>query len=202
MTLEAISGAIATMCGMAFIWPQVFRIYRRRSVEGLSAITVLVGLINPVFWTVFSYSTGRSLAVFANTNVGLAFILIALQMAHKRAINPLVAVVMFVSTVSYCLVMNKISPYIVGVTGLVVSTPMFLPQLWKVVRTRELYGVSVWSNLLFSIQCGFWVVYGVEVEEWLYIYPNAVLMPCGAIIAWRVIRSRRLSAAEVSSRRS
>lgn len=202
MTLEAISGAIATMCGMAFIWPQVFRIYRRRSVEGLSAITVLVGLINPVFWTVFSYSTGRSLAVFANTNVGLAFILIALQMAHKRAINPLVAVVMFVSTVSYCLVMNKISPYIVGVTGLVVSTPMFLPQLWKTVRTRELYGVSVWSNLLFSIQCGFWVVYGVEVEEWLYIYPNAVLMPCGGIIVWRVIRSRRLSAAEVLSHRS
>jgi len=71
-----------------------------------------------------------------------------------------------------------------------------------VVRTRELYGVSVWSNLLFSIQCGFWVVYGVEVEEWLYIYPNAVLMPCGGIIVWRVIRSRRLSAAEVLSHRS
>jgi len=202
VTLQAISGAIATICGMAFIWPQVFRIYRRNSVEGLSAITVLVGLINPVFWTVFGYSTGRSLAAFANTNVGLAFMLIAFQMARKQAINPLVAVVMFVSTVTYCLVMNEISPYVVGVTGLVVSTPMFLPQLLKAVRTRQLYGVSAWSNLLFSVQCGLWVVYGVEVEEWLYIYPNAVLMPCGVVIAWRVIRSRRLPAAEVASRRS
>ena len=197
MTLESISGLIATACGMAFIWPQVFRIYRRRSVEGLSATTVLIGLINPVLWTAFGYSTGRSLAVFANTNVGIAFILIAVRMAQMKAVNPFVAAAMFVSTVVYCLVMNQISPYVVGVTGLVVSTPMFVPQLWKAIRTRHLYGVSVWSNLLFSVQCCFWVVYGIEVEEWLYIYPNAILLPCGVIIAWRVIRSRRLSAGAV-----
>lgn len=201
MTLEAISGAIATMCGMAFIWPQVFRIYRYHTVEGLSAATVLVGLVNPIFWTVFGYSTGRSLAVFANSNVGLAFVLIAFQMARRKAINPIVASVMFVSTVIYCVVMNQISPYVVGVTGLVVSTPMFLPQLWKAVRTNHLYGVSVWSNLLFSIQCGFWVVYGIEVGEWLYIYPNAVLLPCGIVIAWKVVRSRRVLVAEVANRR-
>jgi uncharacterized protein with PQ loop repeat len=202
VTVEAISGAIATMCGMAFIWPQVFRIYRHHTVEGLSAATVLVGLINPVFWTVFGYSTGRSLAVFANSNVGLAFILIAFQMARRKALNPLVAMMMFISTLVYCVVMNEISPYVVGITGLVVSAPMFLPQLWKAVRTRDLYGVSVWSNLLFSVQCGFWVVYGIEVEEWLYIYPNAVLLPCGVIIAWRVVRSRRLPPVEAASRRS
>jgi len=202
VTLEAISGAIATACGMAFIWPQVFRIYRHRTVEGLSAPTVLVGLINPVFWTVFGYSTGRSLAVFANGNVGIAFILIALQMSRKKAINPLVAVSMFVATVVYCLVMNGISPYVVGVTGLLVSTPMFLPQLWKAVRTRELYGVSAWANIIFSVQCAFWVVYGIEVEEWLYIYPNAVLFPCGLIIAWRVIHSRRTIPVGVAGRRS
>lgn len=202
MSLEAITGAIATVCGMAFIWPQVFRIYRHHTVEGLSAATVLVGLINPVFWTVFGYSTGRSLAVFANTNVGLAFILIAFQMARKGVINPRVAVGMFGFTVVFCLIMNEISPYVVGVTGLIVSTPMFLPQLWKAVRSPNMYGVSVWSNLLFSVQCGFWVVYGIEVDEWLYIYPNAVLVPCGAIIAWRVVRSRRLPRAEVASRQS
>jgi uncharacterized protein with PQ loop repeat len=201
VTLEAISGAIATMCGMAFIWPQVFRIYRYHTVEGLSATTVLVGLVNPIFWTVFGYSTGRSLAVFANSNVGLAFVLIAFQMARRKAINPIVASVMFVSTVIYCVVMNQISPYVVGVTGLVVSTPMFLPQLWKAVRTNHLYGVSVWSNLLFSIQCGFWVVYGIEVEEWLYIYPNAVLLPCGIVIAWKVVRSRRVLEGDVANRR-
>lgn len=197
MTLESISGLIATACGMAFIWPQVVRIYRRRSVEGLSATTVLIGLVNPVLWTAFGYATGRSLAVFANTNVGIAFILIAVRMAQMKAVNPFVAAAMFVSTVVYCLVMNQISPYVVGVTGLVVSTPMFVPQLWKAIRTRHLYGVSVWSNLLFSVQCCFWVVYGIEVEEWLYIYPNAILLPCGVIIAWRVIRSRRSSAGAV-----
>jgi uncharacterized protein with PQ loop repeat len=187
---------------MAFIWPQVVRIYRYRTVEGLSAFTVLVGLINPVFWTVFGYSTGRSLAVVANANVGLAFILIAFQMSRMKAISPRVAVAMFISAVAYCLIMNEISPYIVGVSGLIVSTPMFLPQLWKALRTFDLHGVSVWANLLFSIQCGFWVVYGVEVKEWLYVYPNAALLPCGLVIAWRVIRSRRLSRVEVANRRS
>ena len=169
--------------------------------EGLSATTVLVGLINPVFWTVFGYSTGRSLAVFANSNMGLAFVLIAFQMARRKVIKPVVAFAMFVSTFIYCVVMNQISPYVVGVTGLVVSTPMFLPQLWKAIRTNHLYGVSVWSNLLFSIQCGFWVVYGIEVEEWLYIYPNAVLLPCGMVIAWKVVRSRRVLEGEVANRR-
>lgn len=187
---------------MAFVWPQVFRIYRRRSVEGLSATTVLIGLINPVFWTVFGYSTGRTLAVFANGNVGCAFILIALRMVRMKALNPTIAVSMFVTTVAYCIVMNYVSPYVVGVTGLLVSTPMFLPQLWKAIRTRELYGVSVWSNLLFSVQCGFWVVYGIEVEEWLYIYPNAILLPCGVIIAWRVMGSRRSTPAVVEDHQS
>jgi uncharacterized protein with PQ loop repeat len=140
--------------------------------------------------------------VFANANVGLAFVLIALQMARRKAINPIVASVMFVSTLIYCVVMNQISPYVVGVTGLVASTPMFLPQLWKAIRTNNLYGVSVWSNLLFSVQCGFWVVYGVEVGEWLYIYPNAVLLPCGIVIAWKVVRSRQLPEVEVANRRS
>jgi len=185
---------------MAFIWPQVFRIYRRRSVKGLSAATVLIGLINPVFWTVFGYSTGRPLAVFANTNVGFAFILIVIRMAQMKAVNPFTAMAMFDSTVVYCLVMNQISPYVVGVTGLVVSIPMFVPQLWKAIRTQNLYGVSVWSNLIFSVQCGFWVVYGVEVDEWLYIYPNAILLPCGVIIAWKVIRSRRLFVVGVEDR--
>ena len=202
MTLESISGLIATACGMAFIWPQVFRIYRRHSVEGLSATTVLIGLINPVFWTVFGYSTGRTLAVFANTNVGFAFILIAMRMVRMKAVNPYIAVSMFAATVAYCVVMNYISPYVVGVTGLVVSTPMFLPQIWKAIRTQELYGVSVWSNLLFSVQCGFWVVYGIEVEEWLYIYPNAILLPCGVIIALRVVRSRRSFPAAAEDRQS
>ena len=199
MTLEAFSGSIATICGMGFIWPQVFRIYRRHSIEGLSATTVLVGLVNPIFWTVFGYSTGRTLAVFANSNVGIAFVLIAFQMARRKGINPVLAVALFVSTVVYCLVMNEVSPYVVGVSGLIVSTPMFLPQLWTAVRKSELYGVSAWSNVLFSVQCVFWLVYGLEVKEWLYIYPNAILLPCGVIIAWRVIRSRRVPLAAAAN---
>ncbi|MEY4400808.1 MAG: hypothetical protein RL072_673 [Actinomycetota bacterium] len=199
VTLEVFSGAIATICGMGFIWPQVFRIYRRHSIEGLSATTVLVGLVNPIFWTVFGYSTGRTLAVFANSNVGIAFVLIAFQMARRRGINPVLAVALFVSTVVYCLVMNEVSPYVVGVSGLIVSTPMFLPQLWTAVRKSELYGVSAWSNVLFSVQCVFWLVYGLEVKEWLYIYPNAILLPCGVIIAWRVIRSRRVPLAAAAN---
>lgn len=191
MTLESISGLIATSCGMAFIWPQVLRSYRRKTVEGLSSTTVLVGLINPVFWTIFGYSTGRSIAVFANMNVGLAFFLITIKMVRMKIVNPVLAMTMLTATIIFCLIMNSISPYIVGVTGLVISTPMFLPQLLKAFRTDQLYGVSIWSNLLFSIQCGFWVVYGVEVQEWLYIYPNAFLVPCGLIIAWKVWHSRR-----------
>lgn len=176
---------------MAFIWPQVLRSYRHKTVEGLSSTTVLVGLINPVFWTIFGYSTGRSIAVFANMNVGFAFFLITIKMVRMKVVNPVIATTMLTATIVYCLIMNSISPYIVGVTGLIVSTPMFLPQLSKAFRTEQLYGVSIWSNLLFSIQCEFWVVYGVEVQEWLYIYPNAFLVPCSLIIAWRVWHSCR-----------
>lgn len=191
MTLESVSGVIATACGAAFVWPQVVRVYRRKTTQGLSAATVVIGLINPVFWTVFGYSTGRTIAVFANTHVGIAFMLIAAKLVRAGELRARLVLAMFAGTVAYCLSANSISPQIVGVTGLFVSTPSFLPQLWRALRSRDLYGVSIWSNVLFAAQCLFWTIYGVEVREPLYIYPNAFLLPCALVIAWQVWRSRR-----------
>lgn len=191
VSLEFISGVIATTSGAAFLWPQVFRAYRRRSVQGLSPASNVVGLVGSVFWTVFGYSTGRSIAVIANVNVGVALALITVMLVRARVLNPYIPVVSFISTLAYCVTMSTISPQIVGITGLIVSTPAFLPQMWRAIRTKHLYGVSVWANMLFAVQCTFWVIYGIEVQEWLYIYPNAFLIPCALVIAWKVRQSRK-----------
>jgi hypothetical protein len=76
------------------LWPSGHSLW-----HGLHLATGIPYLSKPVSGRVFGYSTGRSLAVFANTSVGLAFILIVIRMSRMKAVNPFVAGAMFVSTV-------------------------------------------------------------------------------------------------------
>ncbi|NBX12743.1 MAG: PQ-loop repeat-containing protein, partial [Acidimicrobiia bacterium] len=55
--LADVTGYVATLFSMAFIWPQVVRAHRRNTVEGLAPLGQVIGSVATVLWGVYSYFT-------------------------------------------------------------------------------------------------------------------------------------------------
>lgn len=190
MTLSTFAGTIATVLGVAFIWPQVIRVYSKQSVEGVSATSQLIGLSGTLMW--FTYGIGIESApmILSNTNIEVAIIALVVMLVRQRALALWKPVVVFSVTAVFCAVFVSVSPTVVGVAGVVIGTPAIIPQVWRAVRSAHLYGVSVSSYLLLATMGSGWFVYGLSIGDPVVSYPNLVLVPSASYIAWRAHSSR------------
>jgi len=190
MDVSAISGTVATLLGIAFIWPQVIRVYARQSVEGIAPSAHLIGLTGTPMWFTYAITTDSLPMILSNLNIEIAIIALMVMLVRKKAIalwKPLAA---FVATAVFCSVFAFISPTAIGIAGIVIGTPAIIPQVWRAVRTKHLFGVSVVSNVLLASMGAGWFVYGLSIGDPVVSYPNLVLVPSASYIAWRAWQSR------------
>ena len=71
---------------------------------------------------------------------------------------------------------------IIGLVAAVLTTSAFLPQAWKVVRTRETAAISLAMYTLFSVGVALWLAYGLMTAQWAIVGANAVTLVFAAII--------------------
>lgn len=71
---------------------------------------------------------------------------------------------------------------IIGLVAAVLTTSAFLPQAWKVVRTRETAAISLAMYALFSVGVALWLAYGLMTAQWAIVGANAVTLVFAAII--------------------
>jgi uncharacterized protein with PQ loop repeat len=191
VTLEAVSGAVATVLAVVFIWPQVIRVYVKRSVEGVAAQSQLIGLSGTLMWLTYGVITDRLPMVLSNLNIELAILALMVMLVRKRALPIWQPVVVFVATLMFCVVAAQISSTIIGVTGVLIGTPAIFPQVWRALRTEHLLGVSVTSYMLLASMGTGWFTYGLTIGDPVVSYPNLVLIPSASFIAWKAWYSRR-----------
>ena len=193
MTAADITGYIAAALGTIFIWPQVIRVYARRSVEGVSGASQLISLAGTMMWLAYGVVLDSVPMMVANVNIEVALIAIAAMMVRKGVMPLWQPVAVVVAAAAYCIVVGQIAPTLVGLTGVIIGTPSILPQVWRAIRTERLYGVSATTNLiLVSMGCA-WGVHGYLISDPVVSYPNLILIPCASYIAWRAWRSHRMS---------
>jgi uncharacterized protein with PQ loop repeat len=190
VTLGAVAGVVSTLLGIAFVWPQVFRVHRERSVEGLSLSTNLANVSGAILWTVFGLASGRTIAFVANVSVGIGLVMITAMFVRQRVVTMAKTMIVIVGTMATCGLLLAFSTRAIGVIGLVVSSLAILPQLWRALTSVQLHGVSVSANLLLCATAIGWFIYGLEVAEPLYVYPNGILVPCTLAIALRAWLTR------------
>lgn len=86
--------------------------------------------------------------------------------------------------------MNWVS--LVGYAAALCSTVSFVPQAWRVLRTRD---VSALSTPTYAITCcGFalWLVYGIAKAEWPLILTNSIcLVLASFILAMKLMPPRQ-----------
>jgi len=192
MSVSGIAGTVATLLGVAFIWPQVFRVYSRRSVEGVSPSSQVIGLAGTLMWLTYGFAIESTAMVVSNANIELAIIALVVMLVRKRALSlwkPIVAVVV---TAGFCTMSAILDPTAVGVAGVIIGTPAIVPQVWRAVRTTHLFGVSVSSYCLLAAMGSGWFIYGLSIGDPIVSYPNLILVPSASFIAWRAWSSHRV----------
>ena len=89
-------------------------------------------------------------------------------------------------------------PHLVGFAATACSVSSFVPQAWKVIRTRDMTGVSKQMYAITVVGFSLWLTYGLLLMQWPLILTNGTcLLLSGFILAMKILpRGRRDAVAQ------
>lgn len=79
----------------------------------------------------------------------------------------------------------------VGALAAISSVVSFLPQAWKVIKTRDVKGLSPLMYLFTVSAFALWMTFGLLKGEWALIVPNALCLVAASFILVMVLLPRR-----------
>lgn len=89
--------------------------------------------------------------------------------------------------------MNAIT--LIGSAAAICSTASFVPQAWKIIRTRDTSALSARMYAVTVTGFSLWLAYGILLGEWPLIVTNAVCLAMSAfILAMRILPQRKKEA--------
>jgi len=75
----------------------------------------------------------------------------------------------------------------IGSAAAMLTTTAFIPQAWKVWRTRHTADISLVMYALFTLGVVLWLTYGVLLKSWPIIIANCItLLLAGAVLVMKI----------------
>ena len=75
----------------------------------------------------------------------------------------------------------------IGSTAAAFTTTAFIPQAWKIWRTRHTADISLGMYALFTLGVALWLIYGALLESWPIVIANCItLLLAGAVLAMKL----------------
>ncbi len=71
---------------------------------------------------------------------------------------------------------------IIGSIAGTLTTISFIPQVYKVVTTKQTRDISLWMFIIFSLGVACWLIYGILIDSLPIIIANAVTITLAIII--------------------
>ncbi len=76
---------------------------------------------------------------------------------------------------------------LLGTIAGILTTLAFVPQVWRVWKTRSTRDISLGMYLVFTTGVGFWLAYGLVLGAWPIVVANSVtLMLTGTVLALKL----------------
>jgi len=72
----------------------------------------------------------------------------------------------------------------IGYLAACLTTAAFVPQVWKVYRTRDTRAISQAMYLIFSLGVFLWLIYGWWLGSWPIVLANGVTLLLSLSILW------------------
>lgn len=179
---------------MLFIWPQVFRVYRNDTVEGLAPLGALQGMSGSILWSIYGLSQSDMPLFGSNLLLSIAIALLGVAMMRHGVLSMETLLGVIVGVLGMGLVATAISTSVVGILAFAIGASSVLPQTLKVLGDPDLDGVSVSSNSLLFVTSSAWLTYGLAISDTLVWLPNLLVIPCSALIVAKARASQRRTA--------
>jgi MtN3 and saliva related transmembrane protein len=75
----------------------------------------------------------------------------------------------------------------IGSAAATLTTTSFIPQAWRVWRTRHTTDISLGMYALFTLGVSLWLAYGMLLDSWPIIIANSVtLLLAGTVLAMKI----------------
>ncbi len=75
----------------------------------------------------------------------------------------------------------------IGSAAAALTTTSFIPQVWKVWRSRHTADISLVMYAMFTLGVALWLTYGILMQSWPIIAANLVtLLLAGAVLTMKV----------------
>lgn len=71
---------------------------------------------------------------------------------------------------------------IVGYLAAFCTTLAFVPQAWKIIKTKHTKDISLVMYIVFSLGVALWLIYGIVLSNWPMILANAVTFCLAMVI--------------------
>lgn len=81
---------------------------------------------------------------------------------------------------------------IIGFVASLCSVTSFVPQAWKVIRTRDASGISTRMYVLTVVGFSLWLTYGIMLGSWPLMLANGTCLLLSAFILAMKVMGRRV----------
>ncbi|MEK7292076.1 MAG: SemiSWEET family transporter [Actinomycetota bacterium] len=187
-------GLLALWCvslSVIFMWPQVARIIRMRTVEGISLAATIHGMSGALLWSIYGIVAAVPSIALANivTFVAVGFI-IGAQVRYDVVSLPFVVSIQLV--IALCgIVAAVISESLIGVVAIAIGGTAIIPQTIRSARTNHQVGLSALTYATIAVLSTSWAIYGAILGNAIIIAPNFLVVPCALFISIRAVISHR-----------
>jgi len=79
----------------------------------------------------------------------------------------------------------------VGTLAAGASVASFMPQAWKIIRTRDVEGLSARMYVLTAAAFALWLAFGLLQNQWALIVPNALCFVTATFILTMIVMPPR-----------
>lgn len=188
-------GWVAAVLSATLALPQMFRIFRTRSVAGLSVLAWQTLVLAGVGWTIHGLESGRLQVILPNVILGTAAIVVLSQIQRSRHLGviatwALPAGVVIAATAADVL----LGPVAYAVIMFIPAAIGQFAQVREIRQASDVSGVSL-PTLLINLGAQFaWLGYALPTNEVAIIWvaaPLAVLM--SLVVVALLVRRRQLA---------
>lgn len=173
------------------MWPQVIRVIRKKTVEGISVIATIHGLSGALLWSIYGIAAAVPSVILANIVTCLAVGFIIGAQVRYEVVSLRLVLGSQLAIVLIGIIAALISESLIGFVAIAIGGTAIIPQTIRSARTSHQVGLSALSFAMITVMATSWAIYGIILENAFVIAPNLLVVPCALFIGSRAVTAHR-----------
>ncbi len=179
------------MLSIIFMWPQVFRVLRKKTVEGISVLGAIHSFAGSLLWSIYGIRAGVWFVAVANIVTLFALGLVVSAQVRYKAARLDVVLISQLSVATVGVAAALISKNAIGLVAIAIGGTAIIPQTIRSARASHQVGLSAATYAIIAVGSTSWGAYGLLIKDPFVVTPNILIVPCALFISVRAIISHR-----------